>query len=96
MPEQLDLTTPLVVQLPAVTSYKVIELRMNWPLAEIDITLADQLGKTITASYRNSQAAALMATLNTANLSTKSLQKRAIEKLQADGKLPAGTITGTP
>ena len=34
--------------------------------------------------------------LNTSNLSVKSLYKRTIEKLQADGFLPAGTVTGSP
>lgn len=92
--EQLDLTVPVAG--PTISTYKIIELRMNWPNGEIDVTLADELGKTITASYRGTVAVSLMLTLNTANLTVKSLHKRIIEKLQADGKLPAGTITGTP
>lgn len=40
--------------------------------------------------------ATLINTLNNANLSTKSLVKRALERLQADGYIPAGTISGTP
>ena len=94
MAEQLDLTVPIAG--PTISTYKIIELRMNWPNGEIDVTLADELGKTIACQYRGAEAVALMLTLNTANLSVKSLHKRTIEKLQAGGKLPAGTITGTP
>ena len=94
--EQLDLATALPPQGITVINYRVIEIRMNWPLAEVSITLSDQEGGTITALYSGPEAAALMPALNTANLSVKSLHKRAIEKLQADGKLPAGTISGTP
>jgi len=94
--EKLDLQTPLPPQGTTVTNYRVIELRMNWPLAEVVVTLSDQVGGTINCSYSGPEAAALMLTLNTANLSVKSLHKRTIEKLQADGKLPAGTISGTP
>ena len=92
--EELNLTVPIAG--PTISTYKIIELRMNWPNGEIDATLADELGKTISCQYRGAEATALMLTLNTANLSVKSLHKRTIEKLQADGKLPAGTITGTP
>ena len=92
--EQLDLDTPIAG--PSISTYKIIEIRMNWPNGEIDCTLADELGKTISCQYRGPEATSLMLTLNTANLSTKSLHKRTIEKLQADGKLPSGTISGTP
>jgi len=37
-----------------------------------------------------------MLGLNKADLSAKSLNRRAIEKMQADGKLGTGTITGEP
>jgi hypothetical protein len=40
--------------------------------------------------------ATLLNSLNNANLSTKSLVKRVLERLQTDGYLPAGTISGTP
>lgn len=92
--EQLDLTVPIAG--PTISTYKIIELRMNWPNGEIDVTLADELGKTIFCQYRGAEAIALMLVLNTANLSVKSLHKRTMEKLQADGKLPTGTISGTP
>jgi hypothetical protein len=49
-------------------------------------------GKMYVGTYSGAEATQLMQTLNTANLTTKSLQKRVLEKLQADGKLPPGTV----
>lgn len=40
--------------------------------------------------------AALITALNTANLSTKSLVKRVLERLQTDNYLPSGAISGAP
>jgi hypothetical protein len=37
-----------------------------------------------------------MIALNKVNLSTKSLHRRIIEQLQADGLLGTGTISGAP
>jgi hypothetical protein len=34
--------------------------------------------------------------MNTANFSVNSMQKRVLQKLTNDGKLPPGMITGTP
>ncbi len=92
--EQLDLTTPIPRQ--SITSYRVIDIHMNWPNGEIDILVVDNLNATSTCSYRNAEATSLMSTLNTLDLSVKSLQKRILEKCSADGKLGAGTISGTP
>lgn len=91
--EQLDLTAPITA--PSVTTYRVITLTMNWPTGDIGITLADQLGGTQTFAYTGAEGVALMLVLNTANLSVKSLHKRILEKLVADGKL-SGTVSGTP
>ena len=51
--------------------------------------LAERLGVTAAS------ATAMIKQLNTANLTTKSMQKRILEKLSADGFLP-GTVQGTP
>ncbi len=40
--------------------------------------------------------ATLLSTLNTANMSSTSLIKRAFQRLQADGYIAAGAINGTP
>jgi len=40
--------------------------------------------------------AVLLNTLNNANMATTSFVKRCLQRLQADGYIPAGTIGGTP
>lgn len=61
----------------------------------INIKLKDEHGAYTYYEYKGTQAVNLIKTLNTANCSTKSMQKRVLEKLSADGLLP-GTVTGTP
>ena len=92
MSEQLDITP---VQPPACTTYKLDSLTLNWGQSSIDITLRDNLGQTQTFSYGDATAASMMQALNTANLSTKSLYRRVLERLVADGKI-VGTVSGTP
>jgi len=53
-------------------------------------------GRAIECRYEGAEADALLITLNKANLSTLSLEKRVTQKCQADGKLGAGAITGSP
>lgn len=91
--EQLDLSAP--VQPPAQTTYTIDSLTLNWGAACIDIVLRDNLGATQSFHYNGATATNLMLALNTANLSIKSLYRRTLEKLVADGKL-AGTVSGTP
>lgn len=40
--------------------------------------------------------AQLITTLNTANLTSNSLVRRVLTRLQTDGYIPAGTVGGTP
>ena len=91
--EVLDLTAP--VQPAAVLNYRIDRLVLDWASACIDITLRDNVGGTVTATYSGQEATDMMLILNTANLTTNSLHKRTLNKLIADGKL-AGTISGTP
>lgn len=48
----------------------------------------------ITVAYTGADAVTLINALNTANLTNNSLRKRVITKLQTDGFIPAGSITG--
>jgi hypothetical protein len=91
--EQLDLTAP--VQPPSVTTYTIDSLNLNWSVASIDVVLKDNIGNTLTFNYNGPTAVTLMLALNTANLSIKSLYRRVLEKLVADGKI-SGTVSGTP
>lgn len=52
-------------------------------------------GVSKTVTYEDDTALAMAHALNTADLSTKSLLTRLLEKLQTDGKLPAGSVVTT-
>ena len=61
----------------------------------INIKLKDDTGAYTYYQYTGKAAVNMIKQLNTANMSTKSMQKRILEKLSADGLLP-GTVQGTP
>jgi hypothetical protein len=89
--ELLTLTTPTPV-----TTYRVTALELHWTRAYIRVQLISSLGVAFKAEYTGTEATNLMVGLNKANLSTNSLHKRILERLATDGKLPAGTVTGSP
>lgn len=95
--EQCDLTTPAPYPPPgpATANWKVDELHFLWTARKIEIILRGENGERRNVSYQGDIAAALMTALNVANLSVKSLHRRVIERLIADGHL-AGTISGSP
>jgi hypothetical protein len=94
MAETLDLTTPIVP--PSRASYTVKRLNLDWPNAAIQIWLIGSDGIEVYAEYIGAQATTLLIAFNKVNLSVKSLQRRVLEQLVTDGKLPAGTVTGAP
>lgn len=94
MTEKLVLTT--AISYTQTIEYFVDRCDLNWRQAVIHIELHDNVDKRFEHSYYGSTALTLMIALNKANLSTKSLHKRIIEQLQADGILPAGSISGSP
>ena len=91
MAEILEPTAP-----PSVASYQVQELLLSRVRAFIKVVLSDSLGNRFVCSYTGGAALAKINQLNTANLTVSSLEKRILESLVSDGKLPAGTVTGTP
>jgi hypothetical protein len=93
MSEQLDLAVPIVP--PTQTSYRLVLLSLDWNSQAIRIVVQASDGEQVPASYNGATAVSLMTTLNSANLTTSSLQKRVLLKLTADGILPAGTVNGT-
>lgn len=93
MAEAITVTTPPA---PAVShDYQVVYLGLDWEDAQIAIKLRDTNGKKIGHNYRGATALTLMRALNTANLSLKSLHRRVLERLVADGVI-GGTISGVP
>lgn len=89
--QQLDLATPITH-----SAYRVIGLNLDWEGATVTVYLkCTSTGQQLTFTYRGTVATNLMITLNKANLSTNSLQKRILEYLVTDGKL-TGTVSGSP
>lgn len=93
MAEQLDLTAPIVATR---TTYTVLFLGLDWENAGISIRLKGSDGVVLSMGYAGNEATVLMTALNSANLSVKSLYRRLLERLVTDGKLPAGTVSGSP
>lgn len=86
---------------PGATTFRVAAILFDWAHAYIEITLREWNGSTftskeVTASYEGASATTLMTQLNKVNLSTQSLHSRVIDRLKADGKLPAGNTSGAP
>lgn len=92
--EQLDITP---APQPTVSSYRVAEVRIAaLPAPCIDVVVTDNLGATTHVTYNGDIAAGLLTQLNRGNFSVNSMQKAIINRLVADGKLPAGSVSGTP
>ena len=94
MTEQINLTTPVPGTADR-TNYIVDELHFQWTRQRIDIYLLANNGERQHFDYEGQVATDLMVALNKADLSTKSLHRRVIEKLVADGLL-SGAISGMP
>lgn len=99
MAETLDLTTPITPTRPTITGYKVWSLYLGRGEGIIRIVVEDNNGERTTHVYADAPgtpvATDLMIALNKANLTIKSLQRRVLEKLSADGRI-VGTVSGTP
>lgn len=93
MAEQLDLTAAIVATR---TTYTVGFLTLDFPNAVIQAGLKGSDGAAVTVEWTGAPATTLMIALNKANLTTISLQKRVLQQAVTDGKLPAGTVSGTP
>ena len=85
------------------TVFRIALLAFDWERALIKIHLKQWSagafvagGKHLAVSYDGATATTLMNQLNTVNLSTQSLHQRVMARLLTDGKIPAGTSSGTP
>ncbi len=84
---------------PSVTSYEVIKFyinRSNLTAQSVLVAVRSNTGAVVEKRYEGAEAEAIISSLNTVNLGIKSLQKRILERLVADGVLGAGSVTGTP
>jgi hypothetical protein len=90
---------------PGATEFRLMTLFIDALQPVVRAQLAEVLpgsfafrpaGKTLTCEYFGDDAAQLIVQLNTMNFSTVSLQKRVIQVCGKDGKIPPGTVSGTP
>ena len=98
--ERATLTVP-VVSSTTVSAYEVTGVLLQrgasaQPAYRFVIYYADNLGNVFSDEHVGDDAATLIRALNKANLSTKSLERRALEHLVSEGKIPAAAITGVP
>jgi hypothetical protein len=94
MAESLVLTTP--EQPPAVTSWKITSIEFYVETQRITCSVVSDSGERRSRTETGPTAVSLMSTLNTANGTIKSLQRRVLEYLQSKGDLAAGAVTGAP
>lgn len=94
MAEKLDFSTP-ELDAPGTLSWTPFLLHLNFENATIKVAFRGDNGEYTSIGYTGTEATTLMLSLNKSNLSTKSLLKRIMERVVADGKL-TGIISGTP
>lgn len=102
MAEIVTLTTP--ISKPSQTSVSFRRLELDAAARSVFIRWLGNNGEEGSAFYPTPAPAGssqpsgqdLIAALNTANLSSNSLVRRVLARLQLDGYIPAGTISGTP
>ena len=93
--ETLTLTTPETTPAITTTDYRVIYLHLDFEGARIVIHVRGTNNERRQFDYTGDTATQMMIALNKANLSIKSLQRRILERLAADGLL-SGTVNGVP
>ena len=93
--EKATLNTPDAVVV--VTDFRIGWLTLRrWPAWRLEIGYLSNTDETRTLTLEGDDARVVITALNTANLSVKSLERRALEYLQAHGLIPASAITGSP
>lgn len=103
MAERLDIAVPI----PATTCWRVKDINLSLGIsatggnftvdpaqAIVEVVLVGDNGKRLEHRFTGQAAHNDIIALNKVNLSTKSLQKRILEKLVADGLID-GTISGS-
>jgi hypothetical protein len=95
MAEQVDLAIPVVRPALTTTSVRVAQLWLDVERGAVVVHLRGTNGELTEIRYEGAPAAAMLRALNTANLSTRSLQARILDRLIQDGHL-AGVVSGTP
>ena len=96
--QQLIVAAPVTV--PAPVSYYLLDLRVSgWqePLPTVAVRIGTSIGDSgVWYTYEGKDGTFLRGTLNHTDFSKTSLEATLLQRLVTDGKLPAGTIIGTP
>lgn len=102
MAEIVTLAAPVQTD-PGATVFRIARLVFDWEIDVIKVHLKQWAngdfvagGKHLPVSYEGPVAVTMMRQFETLNLSTQSLHQRVLARLLADGKVPAGTASGTP
>jgi hypothetical protein len=102
--EKLTLTQAVFVDTGA-TEFRVSSLYLNRQGSEIRAIFTEVVpgtttfvtnGRVLACAYNGTTADSFLLALNKMNFSVTSLEKRVTTQCQTDGKLGAGSVTGTP
>jgi hypothetical protein len=96
--EQLGLTTPEITPQVTNANYRIAAIHLvAWPSADVVVYLVGDNGERIEVRATDTtEAQTVLQQLNTANLSTKSLQRRCLEWCASKLSRLTGTVSGTP
>jgi hypothetical protein len=107
--EILVVSTPPAVVYDVPAFYVLVDFRMRTDPPRVDVRLAAKMPdgscakdshgdcQTVAAAYTDEDAVKIINTLNTADLSSNSLNKRVLNRMVTDGLVPAGaSVAGTP
>ena len=92
--EELVLTDPVVTETKK-EKFRIVRLDINVESPNIVIHLRDNNNAPHSHTYIEQEGKDIIKLINTGNFTVKSLNKRLLEKLSADGVLP-GTVVGAP
>lgn len=99
MPEKVVFTSPQPTG-PMISEVRLVGLSLQLePVPEIVATFVDDMGRRSQVRWDEDSGdnpAAMIRTLNTIDLSSKSLYHRVMERAVLDGKIADGSVTGTP
>lgn len=93
MAEILTLTAPIAG--PTTTNYHLVSLNLDIQAQTVHLIAKSDTSTYVSRVVQGQPAIDLMHALNTANLTVKSLQRRALEYMAAQGDF-TGTISGVP
>jgi hypothetical protein len=92
--ERVNLTNPIAK--PSISNYTISYLALDWSNQRVTIELLANNGERLSKVYdstTNPTGNTIMTGLNTANLTTRSLNQRVFDRLIQD-KVIEGTVTG--